>query len=155
MSAPQGRSGATEERGPAGEPSLAREAWGLLLELTMSERRRFMAAVAEHDLSMMQSHVLRLLEPGQAQPMSALAEALCCDASNVTGIADRLESRGLVERRPAEHDRRVKALAVTAAGAEIRDRLLERMTTPPERIAALPAEDQRALRDALLRALDR
>jgi hypothetical protein len=29
------------------------------------------------------------------------------------------------------------------------------MTTPPERIAALPAEDQRALRDALLRALDR
>ena len=32
--------------------------------------------------------------------MSALAEALYCHASNVTGIVDRLEPRGLVERRP-------------------------------------------------------
>ena len=33
-------------------------------------------------------------------PMSELAEAMRCDNSNVTGIADRLEDRGLVERRP-------------------------------------------------------
>ena len=40
--------------------------------------------------------------------MSALAHALHCDNSNVTGIVDRLEAAGLVERRAAEHDRRVK-----------------------------------------------
>ena len=48
--------------------------------------------------------------------MSGLAELLFCDASNVTGIADRLEARGLIERRSAGGDRRVKVLALTSAG---------------------------------------
>ena len=52
--------------------------------------------------------------------MSALAAALQCDNSNVTGIVDRLEAQGLVERRPAAHDRRVKTLVVTTEGVELR-----------------------------------
>ena len=48
----------------------------------------------------MQAHVLRLLEPGEPLPMRTLARKLCCDASNVTGIVDRLEERGLVRARP-------------------------------------------------------
>ena len=44
--------------------------------------------------------------------MSSLAELLVCDASNITGIADRLEARGLVERRSVGADRRVKTLAL-------------------------------------------
>jgi DNA-binding MarR family transcriptional regulator len=87
-------------------------------------------------------------------PMSALAERLFCDASNVTGIVDRLEARGLVERRAYEGDRRVKALTLTQAGAEVRDRALAVMSEPPAAIAALPAADQRALRDILRRAVE-
>ena len=49
--------------------------------------------------------------------MSALAGLLMCDNSNVTGIVDRLEALGLVERRPAEHDRRVKSRGPDRAGA--------------------------------------
>ena len=84
--------------------------------------------------------------------MSELAERLHCDNSNVTGIVDRLEDRGLVERRPAEHDRRVKMLAITPAGADIRARLAERLEVPPEPLARLSADDQRALRDIMRRA---
>ena len=45
--------------------------------------------------------------------MSELANALFCDNSNVTGIVDRLEERGLVRREAAEGDRRVKLLVLT------------------------------------------
>ena len=47
------------------------------------------------------------LDADEPLPMSALAGALQCDNSNVTGIVDRLEAAGLAERRPAERDRRV------------------------------------------------
>jgi DNA-binding MarR family transcriptional regulator len=86
-------------------------------------------------------------------PMSALAERLFCDASNVTGIADRLEARGLVERQSAKGDRRVKALTITPSGLKLRERVLRIMSEPPEAIAALPEADQRALRDILERAV--
>ena len=87
--------------------------------------------------------------------MSALAERLFCDASNVTGIVDRLESRGLVERGSAEGDRRVKALTLTAAGVELREQVLTVMNEPPDAIASLTTADQRALRDILARAVER
>ena len=111
--------------------------------------------MAEFDLSEAQGRALSLLEPGRPLAMSELAEALSCDASNVTGIVDRLEARGLIERRPAEHDRRVKMLVVTEQGAELRRRALERFFEPPPAIAALSAADQRTLRDILRRALAR
>jgi DNA-binding MarR family transcriptional regulator len=87
--------------------------------------------------------------------MSELALALRCDNSNVTGIVDRLEDRGLVERRPGEHDRRVKMLMITERGAQVRAGLAARLDEPPEALANLSPEDQRALRDIMRRALGR
>lgn len=129
------------------------EAWALMVRLFLSGRPRIAAIGQEFDLSPMQIHALRLLEPGTELPMSALAESLVCDASNVTGIVDRLEGRGLIERRGAPRDRRVKMIAVTRRGAGVRERLMKRMAEPPPAIAALPRADQRALRDALQKAL--
>ncbi len=86
--------------------------------------------------------------------MNVLAERLFCDASNVTGIADRLESRGVIERRSANDDRRVKVLALTPDGVKLRERVVEIMSEPPPAIAALSERDQRALRDILRRAVE-
>jgi MarR family transcriptional regulator, organic hydroperoxide resistance regulator len=132
--------------------TVAREAQQLFFEIGMVQRVRIGHALAELGLTFAQAHALRLLDPEQPLPMSVLAQQLVCDASNVTGIADRLESRGLIERRAAGADRRVKVLALTSAGAEIRERVRELMSEPPEAIAALSEEDQLALRDILLRA---
>jgi DNA-binding MarR family transcriptional regulator len=132
--------------------SPASEAWGLMFRLLQQSKRRFGAIASEFELSPPQVHALRLLDPDEPKPMSELAERLHCDNSNVTGIVDRLEDRGLVERRPAEHDRRVKMLAITPAGADIRARLAERLEVPPEPLARLSADDQRALRDIMRRA---
>ena len=137
-----------------GTADAARDAQRYFFEIGMQQRRRAGAALAEVDLTFAQAHMLRLLEPGQPLPMSALAERLLCDASNVTGLADRLEARGLVRRESAEGDRRVKALTITTKGTKLRGRVLEIMTEPPAAIAALSQGDKRALRDILARAVD-
>jgi MarR family transcriptional regulator, organic hydroperoxide resistance regulator len=134
--------------------SPAREAQQLFFEIGMVQRQRVGAALAELGLTFSQAHALRLLDRERPIPMSALAGRLFCDASNVTGIADRLESRGLIERRNAEEDRRVKGLALTAAGQRMRDRVHDLMSEPPAAIAALSSADQRALRDILRRAAE-
>src|SRR5437762_5514206 len=134
--------------------SPAHEAQKLFFEIGMDHRGRVGASLNELGLTFSQAHALRLLDPEKPLPMSSLAERLFCDASNVTGIADRLEARGLVERRSAEGDRRVKALTLTPAGVALRDPVPEVMSEPPAAIAALPAADQRALRDILRRAVE-
>ena len=86
--------------------------------------------------------------------MSALADALHCDNSNVTGIVDRLEAAGLAERRPSERDRRVKAVVLTDKGEWTRIEIERRAGQPPPRLAKLSEEDAVALRDILARALE-
>lgn len=131
---------------------LAGETWQLLFEL-LEASPRVPAVAAECGLTEAQCHVLRLLPPGRAVPMRALAERLGCDASNVTGIVDRLEARGLVSRRAAEHDRRVKELVLTPTGVQARQRVIERLGEPPEPIARLSAADQQTLCTILRKVL--
>jgi MarR family transcriptional regulator, organic hydroperoxide resistance regulator len=135
--------------------SPASEAWSLIFELMHLSKKRFMAIASEFELSPPQVMALRLLDPDEPKPMSELAAALRCDNSNVTGIVDRLEDRGLVERRPGERDRRVKMLSITERGAQIRAQLGARLGEPPEPLAKLSLDDQRALRDIMRRALGR
>jgi MarR family transcriptional regulator, organic hydroperoxide resistance regulator len=129
------------------------EAWELIWRLMQAHKPRFMALAQELGLTPVQLHALRLIEPGVEVPMSSLAGKLFCDASNVTGIVDRLEGRGLIERRPAEHDRRVKLLVLTASGNRVRAIAQSQITRPPPEIAALPLEQKKALRNALRAAM--
>jgi DNA-binding MarR family transcriptional regulator len=131
------------------------DTWELLMDLVMAERARIPQIAAEFRLSPPQVHALRLLEPEQPLPMGRLACALGCDASNVTGIVDRLEQRGLIERRPSDRDRRVKVLVVTPQGAKVRKALMIRLGQPPQSIASLSPADRRRLAGLLRRALSR
>ncbi len=70
--------------------------------------------------------------------MGRLAETLACDASNVTGLVDRLESRGLIVRQASPADRRVKVLALTPTGARLREQLHRRMAAPPNPFSDSP-----------------
>jgi len=133
--------------------SPAHEAQKFFFELGMTQRTKVGGQLGRLGLSFAQAHALRLLDPEEPMPMSALAERLFCDASNVTGIADRLEARGLVRRQSAEGDRRVKALTITPAGMKLREQVMELMSQPPDAIAALSEADQRALRDIIARAV--
>ena len=126
------------------EPEACR-AWQLLMRFYFVQRRHLPEWAARFGLSHVQCHVLHLIEPGQPVPMSRLAEALSCDASNVTGLVDRLEARGLLERRPAPSDRRVKVLALTPTGTRLRDEMLRHMTGEPLPLSSLAPAERRAL----------
>jgi DNA-binding MarR family transcriptional regulator len=130
------------------------EAWQLLVRFFFAQRAHLPTLAAELDLSPAQCHVLHLIEPGRPLPMGQLAETLACDASNVTGLVDRLESRGLVRRRPSAADRRVRVLDLTPTGSRLRAILLDRMTTPPATLGRLSLREQRALVRILTRLLE-
>jgi DNA-binding MarR family transcriptional regulator len=132
--------------------SPADEAWALLRELLFAERRRFSDAASEFDLHPAQAGALMALDAESGLPMHEIAAHLACDNSNVTGIVDRLEARGLVTRRAGERDRRVKYIAPTPLGLEVRDAMRERMARAPVGIEGLSAEEQRLLCDLLARA---
>jgi MarR family transcriptional regulator, organic hydroperoxide resistance regulator len=135
------------------QADVAQEAWELLSRVAKAKHGVLSTRLAELDLTPVQGHALRRLDPEQPLAMNALADALFCHASNVTGIIDRLESRGLVERRSEAGDRRVKTVVLTPEGTEVRARVIELLSEPPAAISALSEADQRALRDVLRRAL--
>ena len=120
-------------------------AWQLLVRFFFAQREHLPTSGSELELSRTQCHVLHLLEPGQALPMGRLAQTLACHASNITGLVDRLEARGLVRRRPAIDDRRVKVLELTPDGSRLRAQMLKRMTTSASPLAKLSPQQQRAL----------
>jgi MarR family transcriptional regulator, organic hydroperoxide resistance regulator len=147
---------ATRPEKPTSDPrrvrSPAEEAWTLLRELLFAERRRFFETAAEFELHPAQAGALMHLDDQAGVPMHEIAAHLACDNSNVTGIVDRLEARGLVTRRASERDRRVKYIVPTALGLEVRDAMRERLARPPDAIERLSPSDQRLLRDLLARA---
>jgi DNA-binding MarR family transcriptional regulator len=69
-------------------------------------------------LSIAQLDVLRQLHAHGPTPMRRLAETMNCEASNLTGLVDKLEGRGLVQRQFHPADRRVRVLALTDDGTE-------------------------------------
>ncbi|MGW1956439.1 MarR family winged helix-turn-helix transcriptional regulator [Streptomyces sp. NPDC001920] len=109
-------------------------------------------AAAEHALTGAQAKLLSLLSL-EPLPMRKLAQKLRCEPSNVTGIVDRLESRGLVERRPDPADRRVKLAAATQEGRQVARGLRESLRFAREPLAGLSDDERLVLRDLLRRML--
>lgn len=130
------------------------DCWPVMIEFLLSQKAWWVAVCAEFDLTPMQGHAVRVLDPDRPLAMSTLAQELVCDASNVTGIVDKLESRGLISRQGAEGDRRIKMLVVTEKGRQLRDQLWARTMEPPRAVTALPEETRRRLAEALRAVVD-
>jgi DNA-binding MarR family transcriptional regulator len=110
-------------------------------------------AAGDHALTGAQARLLSLLSL-EPLPMRKLAQKLKCEPSNVTGIVDRLEARGLVERRPDPADRRVKLAAATDEGRRVARSLRESLRFAREPLAGLSDEERLALRGLLRRMLE-
>ena len=130
------------------EETTAGETWKLLAGLVYPPP--FLAVARELGLRPPAFGALRALD--QPRTMSELATVLHCDNSNVTGIVDGLEAKGLAAREPSPADRRVKLIALTAKGRKVRGRLIKAVEKPPAWLESLSEKDRRALRDILSRA---
>src|SRR5438552_9042134 len=125
------------------------EAWRSMLDLLFSGQVHgcMQKACGAVGLSPGALKTLFKLEPGEGISMRDLADQWGFDASYVTSLADALEERGLVERRPHPTDRRVKMLVLTDKGVEARARAQELVQEPPPSFAALTGAERRQLRD--------
>ncbi|MER5472159.1 MarR family transcriptional regulator [Streptomyces sp. NPDC002935] len=110
----------------------------------------FTVAAASENLTASQGKTLNVLRRGPAS-MSALATTLTCDASNMTGIIDRLEKRDLVRREARPSDRRVKDVVLTAEGERVIDVIRGKMHTTQAGLNRLDEQE----RDTLYALLER
>jgi DNA-binding MarR family transcriptional regulator len=145
----RGRQPAPANKDHGGAADRSDDFWPVLVEFALSLRGWWIAICDDLGLTPMQGHALRSLDPDRPSPMSVLADMLICDASNVTAIVDKLESRGLILRQGAENDRRIKMLAVTPQGRTLREQLCARAAEPPAAVATMPPTARRQMADVL------
>lgn len=100
----------------------------LLMRASLIAKQRLIKISEDYDLSPMQALTLCLLEPGDPVPMSTISDLLACDASNVTGIVERLTVGSYIERKELSSDRRVKTVSLTPEGIALRNKLVPRIT---------------------------
>ena len=125
----------------------------LVIRLGERMRHHYASRAEEFGLTPTQAHALRELTRGPL-PMGELAARMSCDASNVTGVSDRLEARGLVERGPSPGDRRVKVLTLTSEGRALHHQLWRRLMQQSPVARGLDEHEQRTLRELLHKLVD-
>ncbi|MFC5664211.1 MarR family winged helix-turn-helix transcriptional regulator [Kitasatospora misakiensis] len=111
----------------------------------------FAAAAARHGLSSSQAKALGAVQ--EPVPMRALAGRLGCDASNVTGIVDRLEALGLARREASAGDRRVKIVVISEQGREILTLIRGEMSRTHQAFETLSGEQRSALHSICVQVL--
>jgi DNA-binding MarR family transcriptional regulator len=121
---------------------------GLWFEMQARLEAHFTDLAAQHGLSAMQAKVLLQLAADGAT-MRALASQLQYDASNLTGLVDRLEAMGAVRRQPHPEDRRVKRVELTAEGRRLRESFWERLTNRSGPLGRLSTTELTRLRALL------
>ena len=132
---------------------LTLEVVDLMANLVSLFHKEYEEAAAARSLTGAQAKVLALLRRGP-MPMRQIAQTLACEPSNITGIVDRLEARGLVARQADPDDRRVKRVATTEVGRAAAEELRESLRFARAPLAGLDADERGQLRDLLQRIVD-
>lgn len=94
-----------------------------LTEFLLQSKQHIIAASAEHGLTSIQAMTLLLINNKTPRSMSTYCKMYECDASNITGIIDGLEKKGLVSRRDHPKDRRIKIIHLEPAGKTMQEAL--------------------------------
>ena len=143
-----GRSATAAVRASGAATTHVRDVMLLMGDLLRDLRGSLDDLAARRGLTAPQADLLWQIEPDHPLPMRSAADRISCDPSNVTFLADRLEERGLVERRANPVDRRVKLLALTDEGLQVREELLAEVVAASP-FGALSATDLATLRRLL------
>lgn len=125
--------------------------WETFSRIWFSRKSVLMELGRELDLFPPQVMVIQTLD--RPKPMREVADFLSCNSSNLTGITDRLEERGLVQRTSDPDDRRVRLLVLTDEGREIQARIKEHLRRPHPSMESLSDEELMTL-DRLLTKLE-
>jgi DNA-binding MarR family transcriptional regulator len=137
---------------PAGDaPGCLADAEGLI-ELSRLVQAAFTRVAARHDLTPVQGRLLCVLAPAP-RGMAELARAFGVERAALTGLVDRAQRRGLVERRAVPGDRRAVSVSLTPEGSITSARFHAAVTAELLRLLAPLAPPQRAAFRAALAAI--
>jgi DNA-binding MarR family transcriptional regulator len=128
---------------------IAADAWRRMFSFFINTRAQRNRALEKFNLTPNDARALHSLDAEEGRPMSALAEEWGCDASNATGMVDRLEKQGLAERRTVATDRRVKLVVLTVLGLKTRTAFRQELYEPPPELLALSRAELEVFRDAM------
>jgi DNA-binding MarR family transcriptional regulator len=125
-----------------------------LMQFIQLWKTSIFALAEKQGLTPVQMSALYSIERAGELPMGKVASALHCDASNVTGIVDRLVTQGLVVRTECATDRRAKTLTLTPKGTQLTAKLHAQL---PETLACnrLSAEERNSLHDIIAKLCQR
>lgn len=98
----------------------------MLMVLLMAVKRQVVAVGGEYGLSNVQTIIVGYIIPDEGCTMRKLSSIMGCDASNITGIVDGLESKGIVSRHSMPGDRRVKVLQFEPYGKKVQNDIVKR-----------------------------
>lgn len=99
----------------------------LLLRASIPAKQVFMKAGELFGLTHMQLFTLCLIRKDEATPMHTITAMLGCDASNVTGLVEKLVANGFIERTECPDDRRIKLIRLTTKGKETRQLIMHQL----------------------------
>ena len=128
---------------------LANEAWRDIFDFVVATAGHRNKVLSRLGLTPNDSRALTSLDELNGRTLRSLADEWRCDASTATWIVDRLESRGLAERRPHPSDRRARLVVLTPIGAQTRAELMAGSYTPPPELLELSRSELAMLRDAV------
>jgi DNA-binding MarR family transcriptional regulator len=134
---------------PTERDQLAEEISSLFNRVSFRLKDHQFACLERFKLSAIQANALWRIGPRESLSVGALADRFWADPSNLAAPLVALEKRGLLTRRPAAHDRRVRTVRLTAEGRALRERLMACLFTDPPVVAGLTARERRQFRDLL------
>lgn len=102
-----------------GGESAALKLWVVLARATMSIQARAAADVGRRGLTLAEFGVLEALYHKGPMLLSEVQRKILVSSGGITYVVDRLEAKGLVERRPCPKDRRARYAALTKAGERL------------------------------------
>jgi DNA-binding MarR family transcriptional regulator len=115
-----------------------------LLEFVMTTKQQIISIATEFGLTGIQAITLLMIDEDRPRPMKNFCAVFHCDASNVTGIVDGLERKGLVTRENDLSDRRVKVIKLEAAGKGMRRTILDRLDADNDFLFAPLSPEERS-----------
>jgi DNA-binding MarR family transcriptional regulator len=138
-----------------GAPPLVRAASGLARRFNLICTTMIAEALAGEEVVQLEYGTLLCLELEPGVDQRRLAEAMGIDPTHISLIVDRLYSRGLIERRINDADRRARELYLTPKGRALWRRLRPKTRAANERVLAplAPAERQLFI-DLLIRLIE-
>lgn len=116
----------------------------------MNAKHGMLTAAKEYDLTPLQATTIILIEADAPKPMKTFQKIYSCDASNVTGIIDGLESKDLVYRSEDSADRRIKVVVLTQQGKMLQEKLIAGFQRVDDEILGALSESELKLFQSLI-----